>query len=297
MYKDLIDLRLNGWKLRREQETAKTLNEIRKDVAREERQQAQGFRPTPNKQISDRRVNYNNQTDKRPPSSTGKFKGQPKSSQDKDGWVVASGKSGTRGYQSVGALPSLSSIRSIPKPDPKPSSPTPPPPPKQSIPDELSRDKLENKIKNMRAEYLANQNNTEDVFYTIKEMTGTPNYGRTVVEKNMDFAFECKDPEREGLIDLLTLLYTNGKLSKEDFEEGMAEMVEFVDSFAIDIPNACEYLGAVLSACLHMKALSKEWIREKCQLIATDKYQDEVIFHTEQALSKRFNISGLDALA
>merc|ERR1712087_589876 len=38
MYKDLIDLRKNDWKVRREELKAKTINEIRKDAAREERE-------------------------------------------------------------------------------------------------------------------------------------------------------------------------------------------------------------------------------------------------------------------
>lgn len=37
MYKDLIEMRQKGWKLRREVETAKTLDEIRKDAERDER--------------------------------------------------------------------------------------------------------------------------------------------------------------------------------------------------------------------------------------------------------------------
>lgn len=41
MYKDLLEMRSNGWKLRRELETAKTLEEIRKDAERDERMQAQ----------------------------------------------------------------------------------------------------------------------------------------------------------------------------------------------------------------------------------------------------------------
>mgnify|MGYP000671355089 CR=1 FL=1 len=41
MYKDLLDLRSNNWVPRRKVEKAKTLEEIRKDVEREERLQAQ----------------------------------------------------------------------------------------------------------------------------------------------------------------------------------------------------------------------------------------------------------------
>jgi len=41
MYKDLLEMRSKGWKLRRELETAKTLEEIRKDAERDERMQAQ----------------------------------------------------------------------------------------------------------------------------------------------------------------------------------------------------------------------------------------------------------------
>merc|ERR1719287_36108 len=40
-YKDLIDMRAMAWKVRREVETAKTLDEIRKDAEREERKQQQ----------------------------------------------------------------------------------------------------------------------------------------------------------------------------------------------------------------------------------------------------------------
>ena len=41
MYKDLLDLRANRWVPRRKVEKAKTLDEIRKDVEREEKLQAQ----------------------------------------------------------------------------------------------------------------------------------------------------------------------------------------------------------------------------------------------------------------
>merc|ERR1711957_598015 len=37
MYKDLIELRYNRWVARREEETAKTLDEIKKDFERDER--------------------------------------------------------------------------------------------------------------------------------------------------------------------------------------------------------------------------------------------------------------------
>lgn len=308
MYKDLIELRANRWKSRREQETTKTLTEIRKEVAREERQlqqQSQDYRPTPNKQMSNRRTSNYNQSDRRS-STTKQPKGQPKASEP-DGWAVVSGKSGGRSYVSSGALPSLSSIRSVAsKPEPKSHAPPPsvpepksqaPPPsePEEQQAPALSEDKLFLKIKNMRTEFLSDQSNTEDVFYTMKEMMGTPEYGRFVVEKNMDFAYECKDPEREGVIALLTLLYTKEKLSSKDFEDGMADMIEFVDSFECDVPKACLHLGEVLSACLQMKALTKEWLKEKCTLTAPG-YSEKVISGTEQALSRMFNIPSLDAL-
>jgi len=292
MYKDLIDLRNNRWKSRREQETAKTLNEIRKDVAREERQQAHEYRSTPNKQMGNRRNSSYTQNDRRM-SSTKQSKGQPKQS-DPDGWATVSGKSGGRGYASMGALPSLSSIRSVTS-KPEPKSQAPPPIPEEKKVPELPREKLELKIKNMRTEFLSDQSNTEDVFYTMQEMMGTPGYGSVLVEKNMDFAFECKDAERKGVIALFTLLYSKGKLSSKDFEAGMADMVEFVDSFEVDIPKACQYLGEVLSACLQMKALSKEWLKEKCSILAP-AYSEKVIFETEQALSRMFNIRTLDSL-
>lgn len=41
MYKDLIEMRAKGWQTRRKLETAKTLDEIRKDAEREERAEAQ----------------------------------------------------------------------------------------------------------------------------------------------------------------------------------------------------------------------------------------------------------------
>merc|ERR1719469_354859 len=112
----------------------------------------------------------------------------------------------------------------------------------------------------------------------------------------MDFIFECKAPERKGAIALLTLLYTNGKLSQEDVEGGMADYVEFIDSFAVDVPHAFQFVGEVLSAYLQMKALSKEWVREKCQTLGQG-YGEKVISETEQALSKMFSVSGMDALA
>merc|ERR1712232_827650 len=165
-----------------------TLTEIRKEVAREERQlqqQSQDYRPTPNKQMSNRRTSNYNQSDRRS-STTKQPKGQPKASEP-DGWAVVSGKSGGRSYVSSGALPSLSSIRSVAsKPEPKSQAPPPSEPEEQQAP-ALSEDKLFLKIKNMRTEFLSDQSNTEDVFYTMKEMMGTPEYGRFVVEKKYGF--------------------------------------------------------------------------------------------------------------
>jgi translation initiation factor 4G len=317
MYKDLLDLRENRWEPRREQENAKTIEEIRNDYEREERRQAQqsqqnqgGYRGAnrdrrdygsrDGRDHGDNRRDYggsNRPRQPRPPAQT-----------DDDGFTVI-------GRGSAKA-PVVAPTRIATKPPPPPKQRVVTPPPTTSTkpaskreeampeqvegnkPDPLSPDKLERRIKTIRMEYLEESSNVEELMVSVDELSGTPNAGMTLVSKNADRIFECKDAERDAISAMLTMLFDKGKLANDDIRNGLVDVVEFIADIVIDSPKAYEYLGDLLSAMLKIKALDVSWLCEQCEkLKSLDPDSDapeKVVRKTMEATKQKF---GVDALA
>jgi len=298
LYKDLIDLRKAGWKARREEETAKTLDEIKKDFEREERvaaQQAQqmnrGYRGggggggRDNRSDRDRGGNMNrgdhrggrrndrDDGDYRGNNNNRGFGGTPRQRKerevkvDKDGFVeVATTKgSGGGGSRFGGPGPKILSRSDSGKRESKSNksfssrtaSVAPPPPVAVSEP--LSEDKLKQKAKTLRTEYMEDPNE-EDVLLTFDECKGTPKAGHVIVQVSVDAALECKDKERAAIISIISILFRKGKLTSDDIGLPFADIIEFIDSFVVDCPRAMEYLGDMAAEFFHIKALDVAWL-------------------------------------
>lgn len=284
MYKDLIELRANRWVPRRKQEKAKTLDEIRKDVEREERIQAQqsqqygsgGGRGGGRKMNSGRnfgRGGGGGGDNRRGSDYQRSSIRKPQVVQtDDDGFaVVQSGKRtnvprGSTNQGKSGSRQSPPKIRQIVSPPkqkgasslrPNASSP---PPQTASTAAPLSKEKLERRIDNIRAEYMQDPSNVEELLLSMDDLAGTPNSSFTFVQRNADRIMDCKDDERKAIGDMIVTLFQKGKLSSEDVGNGMGEMIEFIDSFVIDSPRAYEYLGDVLSSILNVGAVDLGWL-------------------------------------
>jgi len=298
MYKDLLELRANKWKLRREQETAKTLQEIKKDFLKEEKQaerESSGYRGGGGGGRGDRN---NSRNDYRQSYTSGNYQSQSRRKmveQSADGFmtVVGKGKSFRQTSQ-----PPQQSLRPqvITKAAPPPVVTAPPPPKTAAVPP-LSVEKLQHMIKSMRQEYLADPTNLEDLTYSMEKFATTPNAAQTVVKINVEFALDCKDTERQGVIDLLTTLYDKKYLAKTDFDAPCEEIVEFIDSFAVDVPFAHRYVGQMLAVFIPKGLLSIDWFLGECSKIFTKEDKNKLMKEVYNALNKDNNkfFAGKDA--
>lgn len=299
MYKDLIEMRSKGWKFRREMETAKTLDEIRKDAERDERNAAQqsaqgggygggrggggrggggrgGGGGYQNNQGGRGGGDYRNQggrgggggdyrSDNRRENQGDArgagYGGSQKPAGGRGGFGSSSGRGG-------GPAPGASS-RAPPVPTKILAAPKSGGPGSKAA---FSPDKLKNRAKGMRNEFMADKNEKE-LLLSMDDLSGTPDAGRSVVQINLDDAFEAKENERRASIAMVVVLYKSNKLSKSDIEAPMADIIEFIDSLVVDAPGAFNYLGDMLTAFFEIKALSPSWLyasTNKCEK-ASDK--------------------------
>lgn len=299
-YQDLIDMRAKGWKLRRKVETAKTLEEIRKEAEREERMQQQqsmqnnyggrggggrgrggGYRGgrgggdyrNDNRDRRDHR-GYDNQYDNR-----GGGRGTRNDRND-------GGGRGNYGHSpnNRGPPPMISARMAPPPVAPKILSP---PPGGRSGGQSFSKDKIETRAKNMRDEFMNEGRDEKELLLTMDEnLSGNPDAGSIIVQLYADQSMDCKAPVRKAMIDILTILYKAGKLSKSDVEVPMADMVEFIDSFVVDSPGAIGYLGELLAPFLDMKALDIKWLCEKTSMLINKEDHKKVIHHAIVEMKK-----------
>ena len=137
--------------------------------------------------------------------------------------------------------------------------------------------------KNMRIEFMWNPSE-KDLIVSMHELLCFPNAGKTIVQDNLHRAFKCTAPERNAIIDLITILYTNGKLTKPDIKCTMVDYVVFAGSIVIDSPGAFSYLGEMLGAFCHMKALDADWLCTCIRKIVGGNEQCKVITHAFRAM-------------
>jgi len=216
---------------------------------------------------------------------------------DEDGFTKISGTGGSK-LPGRSVTPKTIQTRGAPVPtkqtyaaleqDEKPSSTSKP----------LSQDMLNRRIKSMRSDFINDGGNVEEVLLSFDELTGTPDAGKTLVTKSADDSMECKDPERDAILRILSILVEKGKLKKEDVESGLVDVIEFIDSMVMDAPRAFEYLGNILGEMLRVKATSVAWVCEQLEKTkASDpgtKAPEEVIYFALSWLKTKGGPSALD---
>jgi len=310
MYKDLIDLRANNWKLRRELETAKTLDEIRKDAEREERQQEQqsrqmgGYRggggggqrggdrnrddyrnrgrnDSNSYRNDNRRDNYNQSRGGGGQRPQRQQRSTPE--QDEDGFTQIPSRGAGGGTRQETGSGRPASSKQQQQSSKRPSSSPVPPPRKETAsapaaaPAEMSRDKLELRINNIRKEFMQDRNNIDELLLSVDELSGTRDAGLVLVQKNGDVLVDCKDAEREAIVEMITILAEKGKLSNDDVANGMADLVEFLESFVIDSPKVFEFVAELLGSLFKVKALTVPWLCEQCKKLEAKESAEKLV--------------------
>ena len=278
MYKDLLELRENRWVPRRDEGKAKTLEEIRKDVEKEEQRQAK----ISQQNYQNDRGNNNNRRgsqqqggyDNRRGSNFGgrgsiggnnnrnrRESVKPQEVTDDDGFttIVTRGAPVSKGNFTVGG--SADKKQAAPKTGGASSSSEPAP---------LSQEKLERRIKSMRSEYIQDPKNTAELLLSMDELGGTKDAGLTLVSKSADALLECKEAERKAISDVIRILYENKKLTSAEIKDGLVDAVEFIDSSVIDCPKLYEYVGDLLAVLFEAKAVDVAWYVETVEKTKTD---------------------------
>ena len=268
MYKDLLELRENRWVPRRDEGKAKTLEEIRKDVEKEEQRQAkisqqnyQNDRGNTNRRGSQQQGGYDNRRGGSNFGGRGSSGGssnnrnrresvKPQEVTDDDGFttIVTRGAPVVKGSFTVGG--SGDKKQAAPKSGGASSSSAPAP---------LSQDKLERRIKSMRSEYIQDPTNTSELLLSMDELGGTQDAGLTLVTKSADALLDCKESERKAISDVIRILYENKKLTSAEIKNGLADFIEFIDSMVIDCPKLFEYVGDLLAVLFQVKAVDVSW--------------------------------------
>lgn len=152
----------------------------------------------------------------------------------------------------------------------------------------MSKDKLERRIDNIRAEYMQDPKNIDELLLSVDELAGTPDWGLTLATRNTDRIMDCKDAERTAIVNMFVILYEKKKMSATDLGNGVAEVVEFLDSFIMDSPRAYEYAGDMVSSLLNAGAVSIAWLCEQSAKIQASDANERLVKETMVAFVKKF---------
>lgn len=276
MYKDLLELKENKWKARREEETAKTLDEIKKDFEKEERlaaQQSQIQQRTMPANLA-RNTSLGSRGSVR--SKGGQNYGEVREDARRDHsdpYFRQKAVKDNRDMRSLNRVeddvppPQILTRASASAPI-KPlglsNKPTPSNAASTMVSDE---EKIKRKAQSMRTEFLQSLGklSEEDLIFSFKDIMELPDFGQRFVQANTNFCVDCKQKERDAVISILSLLLSKGILAPSNFESPCKELVEYLDDFILDSPNAVNDLGELIAAFIHTKALSLSWLCEQCE--------------------------------
>jgi len=72
-----------------------------------------------------------------------------------------------------------------------------------------------------------------------------------------------EEVDRRKMEELLVACVDKGQLTKGDFETGLGETLEFLDSIACDAPSAWGFATELLTIIIGKGMLTKEWCSSK----------------------------------
>ena len=156
----------------------------------------------------------------------------------------------------------------------------------------FSEDKLKIRAKSMRQEWMEVKNE-EELLLSMDEVLGSPDAGKIIVQSNVEYALEAKDLERMAINEIVTILFTKGRVTSKDIQESMLDLVEFIDSFVCDSPKAFEYVGQMLATFLNMKALNISWLCDATSRCMNQGDKLKVIDNALEATKAKY---GVDAV-
>lgn len=156
----------------------------------------------------------------------------------------------------------------------------------------MSEDKLKLRATNMLKEWIQDSNESE-LMMSIDEVLATPNAGKMIVQTIIDYSADCKTSELKLIIDLIMVLHRNKKVSSPDIEVAMADIVEFIDSFACDNPQVFHYVGEMFSVFASGKILTFAWLCNCTSRVMGDDYKAKVIEEAMKSMKKTYGVGAI----
>ncbi|KAL7534132.1 hypothetical protein ACHAXR_005645, partial [Thalassiosira sp. AJA248-18] len=308
MLQDLLEMKSKGWVTRRKEETAKTIAQIHKEVAKEERAAARRS----NSSASLRGTGKNNI---RRGASSGDVrvldKTQTKPQVDKDGFVsVASSSKGfnrsssmsmmrsqsegvqkysTRGsvvMKTEGRRPSqgkFAVLKESPprrsskkgssgKSDEKAAAPAEEKKPKINY---LTPDECGDKAKNILKEFFVG-GDTDDALLSIHELVGAGNEGAVdrgtkVVEAAVLMVLEMKAEDVDKFLGIYLRCAKEKKIEGESFVLGLTDPLEFLGDVAIDAPLAIPHMASIVAELVKAGIVPFTFLLDAPEYFRTDQ--------------------------
>jgi translation initiation factor 4G len=290
LYKDLIELRASKWTPRRKEEKAKTLEEVKKEFEKEERNKE---RESQQMRVSmggrgggggDYRGGRQQQS-----FSVMGSKGRnskPTSTTDDDGFTTIPGKSAT-------PLPKIQQPRIVMKKDVTPAAPAVVSPVSQPAPVEeeepMSNDEMKRRVKSICTDFMNDGGNVTELLLSFDELRGT-DVGKALVTICADNLSEARDAERNAIFSVISTLFEQGKITVDDVKSGLGDFVEFIDSAVMDAPRLFEYTGNLFARLLRLNAIDMLWICEAAKLPRSGDEEspapENIVRETLKALKK-----------
>ena len=260
------------WVKRRAEESATTLDQIHKDIAKEEKQAAKNG-GTQNQTTQKRRVNSTNNL--RRSSSLA-------SEVDKDGFTPIPQRVSIQGMMGAPMAPTMPTKPNVPlrRAQSQPASmatyPSKSSSSSSSSPAEifLSPDECAKKTKNLFKEYFTG-GDTADAVLTMHEMIsagkdGSIERGAKVVEAGTLMVMEMKEAEVTKLLTVMVRVIKESKIEKESMALGLSDPFEFLSDIEIDAPLAGNHLASIVAEYMKLDMLELALLKKAPEYFRTD---------------------------
>lgn len=130
---------------------------------------------------------------------------------------------------------------------------------------------------------------------SMDEVLASPNAAKIIVRTNIDYAADCKASELEKIITMIVALYKNRKVGDSEIVTAMADMIEFIDSFACDNPRIYDYVGDMFAQFANINALTVDWLSDTTSKVGDASCKPKVIEGAMKALKKAYGDRAVQA--
>lgn len=291
LFQDLLELKDRGWVQRRKMETAKSIADLHKELAKEEKNQ----RRNSSLNISTSQSNLRRSTSLAAAASA---------VVDDDGFMEISRatmkKVGSKHNIPSGMVESASSIPSVPKGQKMRRAQSTPAamstsftigtpsstPIKQktitannmttapSLPAMLSIEQCQSKMKSILKEYFVG-GDTADAALSVHEMIqvgvdGSVERGAKAFETGVLMVMEMKEANVKQMLTVLESCVKDSKIEKEAIVQGLNDPIEFLRDIQIDAPLAASHLSLIVASLISWDAISFDFLLDAPEFFRTD---------------------------